>query len=112
MASGTSLVISYETDGGTTTTHTWKYAKTNATLVNVQALITATIANKTLFRAQPATVKSAKLVTTTETPYDLQSVMTANGEDLRSMIAPPRDGEGDEGGGMEVTTDIPYRSTK
>ncbi|MBQ2675304.1 MAG: hypothetical protein IJG07_11595 [Prevotella sp.] len=88
MAAGTSLVIAYESSDGGTTTHTWKYAKPSATPAQVQALIAATISstNNVIFSKVPIAVKSAKMVTTTETEYDLNEVMQANGRDLRHLI--------------------------
>lgn len=110
MAAGIKLVIQYETSNGNTTTHTWNYAKSTATAANVQTLVTTTIAKKTIFASQPTAVKSAKLVTTTETPYNLQEVMTANGMDLRELISTqPSDEEEeeeDEGEKIEETREI------
>ena len=94
MAAGTNLVIQYATADGSTTTHTWKYAKSSATLAQVQALITATIAEGEIFTKEHTAVKSAKIVTTTETPYDLSEVMQANGRDLRSLITKEETTEG------------------
>lgn len=107
MAAGTSLVLSFATASGSTT-HTWKYAKANATKANVQALITATITNGELFSAVPTAIKSAKIVTTTEQAYDLDEVMTSNGRDLRHMISyEPEEGEPE---GEATSVDIPVET--
>ena len=89
MAAGTKLVIQYETSDGGSVTHTWNYAKPGATKANVQALITATTSstNRVIFQKVPIAVKSAKLVTTTESVYDLNELMQANGRDMRHLIS-------------------------
>lgn len=73
MAAGTKLVLGFETSGGSSVTFTYNYAKPTATAANVKALMSSMITNGSIFGNVPATSKSAKLVTTTETPYDLSA---------------------------------------
>ncbi len=71
MASGTKLVLGFETSAGKNTTLTYNYAKPSAGLANVKALMSGIIANGSIFANVPAAAKSAKEVITTESIYDL-----------------------------------------
>ena len=71
MAEGTKLVIQYATATGDTINHTWNYANGSASTAAVKALAGATITNGSIFTKVPVLTKSAKLVTTTESEYDL-----------------------------------------
>lgn len=71
MAITTKLSITYNTNSGTTTTHSYKYANADVTSALVQALVTATLTNASLFYIQPVSAKSAKLVETEETEITL-----------------------------------------
>ena len=73
MAAGTKLVCTFETNNGGTTSFTFNYAKVNATLANVKTLLSAITTNGAIFSNAPVTAKSAKIVTTTETEYDLSA---------------------------------------
>lgn len=112
MAAGTSLVIQYQTGAGGSTTHTWRYAKPGATAANVKSVITSTISNGAIFSNVPTAVKQAKMVTTTETVYDLDTVMNSqqNGDpDLRNLISlQPIEPDDDDNPRNEVTETI-YR---
>lgn len=70
MAVVNKLSITYLTDSGTTT-HNYKYVKSNVTSANVKSLITATIANKALYQSQPIAAKSAKVIQTQESEIDI-----------------------------------------
>lgn len=109
MAAGTSLVIVYATSDGSKTTHTWRYAKPAVTKNQVQSLITATISAGSIFTKEPQSVQSAKIVTTTETEFDLDEVMQANGRDMRHLISVPVEDEEDDEDGekVEKTENIP-----
>ena len=71
MAAGTKLVLGFETSNGSTTTLSFSYAKPTATLAQVKAAMNAITTNGEIFATVPVTSKSAKMVTTTETDYDL-----------------------------------------
>lgn len=74
MAAGTKLVLVFETTDGSTTTFSFNYADPGARKVDVIALATAMIANKTLWERQPSAIKSAKTVTTSENEYDVSNL--------------------------------------
>ena len=75
MAAGTKLVMVFDVEGAdTTTTISINYAKPGATTDNVKALARAIISNKTLWERQPAAIKSAKSVTTSENEYDVSGL--------------------------------------
>ena len=71
MASGTKLVLEFGTSNGGITTFSFNYAKPSTTTANVKALMNGIISNGDIFANVPATMKSAKLVTTNESAYDL-----------------------------------------
>ena len=71
MATVNKLSITFVTATGTSMTLAYKYVKSNVTISNVQALITAIIANKVIFSSQPVSARSAKLIQTEETPIDI-----------------------------------------
>ena len=73
MAAGTKLVLGFETSSGSTATFTFNYAKPAATLANVKTLLSAITTNGAIFSNAPVTAKGAKIVTTTETEYDLSA---------------------------------------
>ena len=75
MAAGTKLVLVFDVEGSdTTTTFSFNYAKPGATENAVKALARAMIANKTLWEKQPAAIKSAKTVTTSDNEYDVSGL--------------------------------------
>lgn len=61
------LRMVYVDNGGTTTTHTYSYANPEATTTAVAALSAATITNGNIFQRVPVSLKSATIITTTET---------------------------------------------
>lgn len=71
MAAGTKLVLGFEKSDGTTTTLSFSYAKPTATVAQVKAAMNAITTNGEIFTNVPVASKSAKMVTTTETEYDL-----------------------------------------
>ncbi len=73
MADSTKLVIGFETSTGKSMTLTYNHAKPGATAANVKALMNGIIANGSIFANVPALAKSAKIVTTTESEYDLSA---------------------------------------
>ena len=73
MAAGTKLVCTFSTSGDKTTSFTFNYAKSNATISNVKALMNAIVANGEIYVNVPLTAKSAKTVTTSENVYDLSA---------------------------------------
>ena len=66
MAAGTKLVISYTGASGDVT-HTYKYADPDASTNDIKALVTAEISNAEIWANPPVSVKTVKLVTTSET---------------------------------------------
>lgn len=60
-------VFTYQTTDGSSTTHTYRYADTTAETSDLNTVATTTITNGSIFAKVPTTLKSAKLVTTTET---------------------------------------------
>lgn len=70
MAAGTQLKMQFDTLSGTKT-WTYNYAKTSATANQVKALGAAMITNGEIYNTPPLVLKSAKLVTTTESEFDL-----------------------------------------
>lgn len=117
MANSVKLVLQYQTSGGGSVTHTWNYSKSSPTLANVKAAMTATVTNGAIFGNIPVLAKSAKVVTTTETPFDLNAVMASHAEgdpDLRHLISttpPDEDEDEDESGPIvEVTETLPYKN--
>ena len=74
MAEGTKLQLTFETDEGKTTTMTFAYGKSNATAANVRTLMQTIITNGEIFENVLAVMKSAKMITTSETVYDLSNL--------------------------------------
>ena len=69
---GSRLVLTFGTSDSTTT-HSFSYANADATAANVKALANGIIANGSIYAKIPLTAKSAKIVTTTETDYNLSA---------------------------------------
>lgn len=66
MASGTRLKFVFDTADGTTT-HNINYANADATSTNINAAAQAFITNGSMFTKVPLSIKSATMITTTET---------------------------------------------
>lgn len=97
MAEGTVLKLEFLTAEEKTTTFTFKYAKPSVTAAQVKTLMETMISNKEIFETEPAFIKSAKTVTTSETVYDLSDLtaMPYYEAIARGVI------------GIETDTDIP-----
>lgn len=71
MASGTSLVMSFFDGENNSVNFTYKYADPQVQASTVKTLSQAIITNGSIYANTPVTAKSAKLVTTIETPISL-----------------------------------------
>ena len=69
----TSLKLVFNTALGETVTHSYAYADPEATSQQIASLSSVIIANGSLFATTPISLKSAKLVTTTETDVTPQA---------------------------------------
>ena len=67
----TKLVLTFAKANGDSLSQTYSNAKSNVSSANVKALMEGIIANGAIFTSVPAVMKSAKIVTTTETAVDL-----------------------------------------
>lgn len=67
MAAGTTLEATFLKSDGAKTTFKYKYANPEASSNAVKTLMQAMITNGSIFENVPATIDSAKLVTTSET---------------------------------------------
>lgn len=70
MAAGTKLQMTFETMSGRKTV-TLQYAKSDATTADVKALGASFIDNGEIFMYPPVALNAAKMITTSETVYDL-----------------------------------------
>ncbi len=66
------LVLEFEGTTGAAR-FSFNYADPETTTANVKALMAGLIANGSLFENPPTVAKAAKIVTTTETDYDLSA---------------------------------------
>ena len=73
MAAGTKLVLTFATADGESMNLTYNYAKPSTTLGQVQTLMNGIITAGEIFAKVPVLAKGAKLVTTTESEYDLNT---------------------------------------
>lgn len=73
MAEGSKLVLTFNTSEEKTATYTFNYAKPSATTAQVRALAQAMVTNTGTLANTLTSVKSAKIVTTTESTYDLSN---------------------------------------
>ncbi len=74
MAEGTKLVMSFKTaSSDNPMTLSFKYGKPSATTAQIRTLATSIISNGEIFEYPPTEIKSAKMVTTSETVYDLSN---------------------------------------
>ena len=67
------LVMKFGTTLGETVTFSYKYVKSNMETITVQDLADGIIANGSIFASVPVIARSAKLVTTTESEYELDA---------------------------------------
>ena len=70
MAEGTTLKLKFDTMSGSKT-WTFKNAKASATAAQVKNLGSVMVASGDFFTAQPIRLVDARIVTTTESAYDL-----------------------------------------
>lgn len=73
MAEGTKLVMTFATSSGKDTQLSFKYGKPSATTAQVKTLGNTILSNAEIFEYPPTALKSAKMVTTSETVYDLSN---------------------------------------
>lgn len=67
------LVLEFYDSNDEAFSQTYNYASQSATTANVKALMNAIVTNGSIFDKVPESQKSAKLVVTTETEYDLSA---------------------------------------
>lgn len=72
MAATSKLVIDFAGTNGDVS-FSYNYFNPSATITQVQALAAALTTNGSIFENPPVTVKSAKLVTTTEQDYEMNA---------------------------------------
>ena len=65
------LVMTFADADGANVTFSYPYAKDNATTNSVKNLANGLITNGSIFANPPISIKTAKIVITSETPYDL-----------------------------------------
>ena len=71
MATGTKIVFSFGNASGNTVNYSYNYGDDDAATSDVKNAMNAIIANGSIFRNVPTTIKGAKAVTTTESEFDL-----------------------------------------
>lgn len=72
MAESTTLKLKFDTMSGSRT-WSFKYAKASATTEQVKNLGNVMVQNGEFFSSQPVRLVDARIVTTTESAYDLDS---------------------------------------
>ena len=71
MAAGTKIVFGFYNTTGNSMNLSYNYGDDEATTAHVKTAMNTIIANKEIFRNQPAAIKDAKAVITTEAEFDL-----------------------------------------
>jgi len=71
MPATSKLVLEFNTGDGGTTTHSYKYINPEITTARVKTIMNTTISNGSIFEKVPVSIKAAKVVTTTESDFDL-----------------------------------------
>ena len=71
MANTSKLVMEFATLDGQTVTMSYNYVKSDLGVAFVKALTQGIVTNGSIFAKVPALPKSAKIVTTSESAYDL-----------------------------------------
>lgn len=71
MAAGTKIVLEFTSAVGSSVRFSYNYANADATAASVKNAMNTMISNNAIFRSKPSSIKSAKIVVTTETEYDL-----------------------------------------
>lgn len=67
------LVLEFYDSNRGTITMTYNHADEDVTTANVRALVNAIITNGSIFQTSPITAKSAKLVVSTESEFELSA---------------------------------------
>ncbi len=73
MAEGSKLVLTFSNASGNNTTISFNYADPSVSSAAVKALANGIVANGVIYDNVPTETKSAKMVITTETEYDLSA---------------------------------------
>ena len=71
MASGSKLVITFLDAEGASRSFSFSYATPSAAPARIKSAAEAIVANGSIFRHVPVSVKSAKMVVTTENEIDI-----------------------------------------
>lgn len=71
MAAGTKIVLEFASAVGSNTRFSYNYANAEVNAASVKNAMNTMISNNAIFRSKPAAIKSAKIVLTTETEFDL-----------------------------------------
>lgn len=71
MATGNRLVLEFGDANDNSIFFTFNYANTAATVQDVRAVMNAFIANGSIFSYPPVSIKSAKIVTTSESTFNI-----------------------------------------
>ena len=71
MAISTKLSLNFAKSNGDAVNITYNHAKNNVSAANVKSLMEGIVANGEIFEKAPAIIKSAKIITTEDTPVDL-----------------------------------------
>ena len=71
MAAGTTLVLEFADANGNSVFFSYNYANSEVLASDVKNLMNTMIANGSIFKNPPVSIKSAKAVRTSETEFDL-----------------------------------------
>ena len=71
MAAGTKIVFSFGNAVGNTINYSYNYGKSDSSAASIKLAMNTMIANGSIFRNVPVTIKGAKAVVTSETEFDL-----------------------------------------
>ena len=71
MAAGNRLVLEFGDASDNSISFTYNYANATATVQDVRAAMNAFIANGSIFKYPPVSIKSAKIITTSESVFNL-----------------------------------------
>ena len=71
MAAGTTLVLEFGDDNGNSVFFSYNYANPDALVSDIKTLMNTIIANGSIFKKNPVSIKSAKAVRTSESEFDL-----------------------------------------
>ncbi len=71
MAAGTKIVFSFGNASGNTVNYSYNYGNAEASASTIKNCMNTMIANGSIFRNVPISIKGAKAVVTSETEFDL-----------------------------------------